>query len=439
MSRKSLAMESNPQPRRGAVAGISNRLQGSLRNGEMSDIKFVVGRDHGETRTFSAHKYILSLSSDVFFTMFYGSLPERKKTIDIPDVFPEGFEVMLSYVYSDRADLTLENVWPVLNCADKYDLPLLVELCNQFVVTQIQPDNCLIHLENAVKWHADGIEELCFSVLGAHAEAALKSQHFTSISRETLQKLLQRDTFYVDENTVYTAVESWCVEACKRNNLDDSAASRRAVLGEMLHLIRFPLLTPSQLADGPAMTGLLTERELVELYGYQLAKKKPANLPFPTGRRAFKAEPFRLRRKAFQRREGVFVEQDPTGSFWVPAKVIGVSDSQVLVSMHGLSDEGGFRLVQPGKLVRAGDFLKRDRDLVCHCGTARYVDAVYLSLSYSFGARHCLKARNRIEEVPFKDIFVKRDDARKWVVEQESGDISDAEERDGPAKKRLRE
>ncbi|XP_055350072.1 BTB/POZ domain-containing protein 1-like [Paramacrobiotus metropolitanus] len=438
MSRKSLAIASNPQPRR---VGIANRLQGSLRSGELSDVKFTVGRDHGEARTFSAHKYILSLGSDVFYTMFHGSLSERKKIIEIPDDLPEAFEVMLNFMYTDKADLTVEKVWPVFQCADKYDVPLLVEMCTQFVLKQIRPENCLTYLEKAVKWHADDIAELCFSVADAFTVVAFKSQQFTSISQETLRKLLQRDTFLVCENTIYTAVESWCVEACKRTNQDASAANRRAVLGDVLFLVRFPLLSPTQLANGPSKTGLLSERELVDLYSYKHATPKPTNLPFSTELRARMA-PFRVCGREFQLQERVFVEQLPEVSFWVPAKVIGIRHSQVLVSMHGLSDAGGFQLVESEKLVRAAIILISGRNLVCHCSAGQHADATYQSPGHDYD-RHWIKARGRREEVSFKDIFVRRDAVPKWMTEPESNDGSseDASEDEiphPPARKRSR-
>ncbi|XP_055350073.1 BTB/POZ domain-containing protein 6-like [Paramacrobiotus metropolitanus] len=437
MSRKPLPIPSHPQPRRGAVTGIVNRLQGSLRSGELSDIKFVVGREYGETRTFSALKCILSLSSDVFYAMFHGSLPERKKTIEIPDVLPEAFEVMLCYVYTDKADITVENVWPVLYCADKYDFPLLLEQCNQFVLKQIRADNCLTYLEKATKWHADDIVKLCFTVADAYTKVAFESPQFVSVSRETLQKLLQRSTLRVDENTVYIAVERWCVEACKQNNQEASAASRRAVLGEALVLIRFPLLEPSELADGPAKTGLLSERELLDLYTYTLATTKPpATFPFSTEER--EPQPFRLRRTEFQFREKSFVEEDPDSPFWMPAKVIGVLHSKVVVCLKNGS-ERRILLVKPGKVMRAADFLTNGRDLVCHCSVARCASAVYQS-SYYGGSRHTVKACGRKEVVDFRDLFVRRDDAQKWKNDNDSGDDSDEEEeREGPIKKRMRE
>ncbi|XP_055349991.1 BTB/POZ domain-containing protein 6-like [Paramacrobiotus metropolitanus] len=425
MSGKSapIALADDAQPRRGAVAGIANRLQGSLNTGELSDIKFVVGRDHGETRTFPALKCILSLSSDVFYTMFHGSMPERRETIDIPEVLPEAFEILLTYLYTDKADLTVENVWPVLYCADKYDLPLLLEQCNQFLLKHIRAENCLTLLEGGAKWHPDDIVQLCFHVAEACSDVVFTSKEFASISRDTLQKLLESGTLRVDEHTVYKAVESWCVEACKRANQEASAANRRAAPGEALFLIRFPLLIPTQLADGPAKSGLLSEREQLDLYTYKLATQKSVNLPFSTEPR--KPQPFRvvtsLRHKEFQPREEVFVDSYP---FWVPAKVLGVHSSKLIVIMCKLSDVGNILLVEPGKLIRAADFLTKGRNVVWDCSGAQYASAVYHERSLS---GHWVKARGPKEIVSFGNLLVKCDDAQEWkkVHDCDEGEASE--------------
>ncbi|XP_055355081.1 BTB/POZ domain-containing protein 1-like [Paramacrobiotus metropolitanus] len=64
-----------------------------LKSGDLSDVQFSVGRDFGPPKNFSAHKFVLSSASDVFYTMFNGSLPEKCDVpIVLPDIPPEGFE-----------------------------------------------------------------------------------------------------------------------------------------------------------------------------------------------------------------------------------------------------------------------------------------------------------------------------------------------------------
>ncbi|XP_055343602.1 BTB/POZ domain-containing protein 6-like [Paramacrobiotus metropolitanus] len=120
---------------RAGIAKISDGMRHVLASADLSDVQFAVGQDYGASKTFLAHRLILSSRSDVFDTMFYGSVPENcADPIDIPDIHPEAFANMLSYIYTDAVkNFTWENVFHIMSCADKYDLPLLVASCANFI------------------------------------------------------------------------------------------------------------------------------------------------------------------------------------------------------------------------------------------------------------------------------------------------------------------
>lgn len=73
---------------------IQERNSALFMNELMSDIHFLVGKKEEQMRV-PAHKYVLAISSSVFYAMFYGSLAENQKEIEIPDVEPKAFIAML--------------------------------------------------------------------------------------------------------------------------------------------------------------------------------------------------------------------------------------------------------------------------------------------------------------------------------------------------------
>ncbi|XP_055331543.1 BTB/POZ domain-containing protein 6-like isoform X2 [Paramacrobiotus metropolitanus] len=82
------------QPR--PVSGIVSCIKKTFASADMSDVEFAVGRQFGSVKIFPAHRYIFSVRSTVFYTMFYGSLPEKcDEPIDIPDFIPAAFGNML--------------------------------------------------------------------------------------------------------------------------------------------------------------------------------------------------------------------------------------------------------------------------------------------------------------------------------------------------------
>ncbi|XP_055350049.1 BTB/POZ domain-containing protein 6-like [Paramacrobiotus metropolitanus] len=171
------------------------------------------------------------MRSPVFRTMFYGSLPEKcVGAIDVPDVHPDAFANMLSCscLYADRVDLNHENVFPTLYCADRYDVPLLTDLCSRFILSDLNAGSCLMYLDNAVKWHANDLVDPCLRVVDAYCENVLRFKGLNQIDRGTLEMILRRSTLRASENAVYTAVEKWATAACARNDEEPTAHPGRS-------------------------------------------------------------------------------------------------------------------------------------------------------------------------------------------------------------------
>ncbi|XP_055353006.1 BTB/POZ domain-containing protein 6-like [Paramacrobiotus metropolitanus] len=350
---------------------LINSLKHSLFSGELSDVQFMVGRQFGEAKPFSAHKYVLSLRSPVFRAMLYGTLAESaEKTIDIPDDVPDAFSSMLNYLYTDSIeDLTVDNVCATWMCADKYDLPLLVDICCDYVTDQLSVDNCLTILEDGIQRHAEGIIKRCLHFIDGFAERVLRSEHFSTIGHKALVMILGSDTLFAVEQNIYLAVEKWAQEACKAKSMDSSGASRRQMLGEALFLVRFPLLSNAQLADGPAKSGLLLPSELHDLYQYQSTQVKSPSLPFSTEQR--RAPSFRIGNTVLQYKEKVFVQRSDCPDIWCAGEVVGATRRAFRCKWYdtyarygpfgGGSGEDSF---VSEKILRAAEFMIRGQEML---------------------------------------------------------------------------
>ncbi|XP_055331639.1 BTB/POZ domain-containing protein 3-like [Paramacrobiotus metropolitanus] len=348
------------------VPGIADQLKHILITGEMSDVQFAVGRQYGDTKIIHAHKFVLSLGSDVFHTMFNGGLPETGDTpIDIPEILPEAFANMLRYLYTGSVDgeLKAENVFETIYCADKYNLPPLMELCLEFTNTQLTADNCLMFLDKvgSVKscifpplMHR-GFCGKCLAVVDEDCKNVVQSLQFSLIRRDILEMILKRSTLHADENTIYTAVEKWSVEACVRDGLEPSPTNRRCVLGPALFLVRFPLMTDPQLATGPVKSGLLLDSKLRDIYQFHHSDTKP-RLCFPTKFRLGSMVSIFSGHTEYIYKEQVFVDVDSPGACCWPAKIIGKHGTDALVA---LNDGVTIQQCAPSRIARAVDVLKK--------------------------------------------------------------------------------
>ncbi|XP_055335702.1 BTB/POZ domain-containing protein 6-B-like [Paramacrobiotus metropolitanus] len=228
-------------------------------------------------------RFIRSIRSHFFHTLFYGSGPDTctsSSIMDIPDILPDAFANMLSYICTGAVkNLNRDNVFETMSCAAKYDILLLVAQCTQFILSNLNTDNCLEVLDKAVHCTCSElalcIKDECLRLIDESAEAVWQSDRICAIGQDTLEIVLQRDTLAVDEATICSSVEKWAAATCRQRNIEVSSRNRRNVLGKALYLVRFPLLTETQLLDGPAKTGLLLESELWDIFHYKHATVKP--------------------------------------------------------------------------------------------------------------------------------------------------------------------
>ncbi|XP_055350018.1 BTB/POZ domain-containing protein 3-like [Paramacrobiotus metropolitanus] len=268
---------------RAEVAKLGDCAKKLLFCEDMSDVQFAVGRDYGAVKIFPAHKLLMGLRSAVFHVMFYGSLPDKcSAPIDIPDAHPDAFANMLSYIYTDMVtNLTHDNVFDTLKCADKYDLPLLVAMCTNVVLDTLNLNNCLQILDNAVLYAgpAPKILEKCLALIDQSPLTIWQSDQFCEIGQEALQAILKRDTLTANEDTICSAVGRWATKMCTLRNMDATFANRREALGQAFFLIRFPLLTDAQLLDEPVKSGLLLLSEVLDISLCKQGTIKP-QLPF---------------------------------------------------------------------------------------------------------------------------------------------------------------
>ena len=74
----------------------------------LSDVKFVVPVLTGESeskKVIPAHKFVLAISSPVFFAMFYGKMAETKDSIEVPDCEYESLFGVVSLFVQRRSEV----------------------------------------------------------------------------------------------------------------------------------------------------------------------------------------------------------------------------------------------------------------------------------------------------------------------------------------------
>lgn len=253
---------------------IKERLHYLYNTEIMCDIHFLVGTLPNQQKI-PAHKFILSVGSAVFDAQFNGPMATSEEVIEIPDVEPDAFLALLKFLYSDEVTICSDTVMTTLYTAKKYAVPALERACVEFLKRNLSSDNAFMLLTQARLFDEPQLASLCLETIDKNTSEAIMADGFTDIDNDTLCVVLERDTLGIRECKLFAAVCRWSEAECTRRNLAQSSENQRSVLGRALSLIRFPLMNVEEFAQGAAQSGLLQDREVVQLFLYFTVNPKP--------------------------------------------------------------------------------------------------------------------------------------------------------------------
>ena len=250
---------------------IVERNRYMFNNPLLSDIKFVVLNAREESRvsrrvTIPAHKYVLAISSPVFFAMFYGDLAESTDTIELSDCDSEGFLELLRYLYCDETTLSGNSVMQVLYLAKKYIVPSLAKKCTDFLEENLDAVNVFAVLPQAKKFDETELTEQCWQIVDTKASEALKTKSFSRIDKELLCEVIKRDSLSIKEMEIFKATDTWATYECRRRGVEANGSNKREIMGSALELIRFPLLGQKEFADTVLSTNVLQTDQIVAMF-----------------------------------------------------------------------------------------------------------------------------------------------------------------------------
>ena len=253
---------------------LKERMKFMFNNELMADIIFIVGKPPSQRRI-PAHKFILATGSAVFDAMFNGAMASTSHEEEIPDVEPAAFLALLRFLYSDEVIIGPETVMTTLYTAKKYAVPALEISCVDFLKQNLSSDNAFLLLTQARLFDEPQLAALCLETIDKNTTEALAAEGFIDIDLETLCAVLERDTLGIREFKLFAAVGRWADAECVRQGLSAANPHRREVLGRALELIRFPLMSVEEFAQGAAQSGILFDREVVQLFLYFTVNPKP--------------------------------------------------------------------------------------------------------------------------------------------------------------------
>lgn len=241
-----------------------------LLNTILSDVSFVFVDEFSEEERLSepipAHKYILSISSPVFFAMFHGEMAEKTDQIEMPDCDKNSFVQFLTFLYTDSCALSMDNVASVFYLGKKYMVPSLIDYCTNYLIKNLTAQNVFSILSLAEQFEEIELVNKCWNIVEIQCTEALTSDCFLRISLTILKDLLDRDTLDVSEFALFEACAKWAEHQCEQLGVHSTPDEKRKVLGDALDLIRYPVMGEDRFARDVVQTNLLPPETVVQVF-----------------------------------------------------------------------------------------------------------------------------------------------------------------------------
>lgn len=187
-------------------------------NSMISDVSFLVQdstKDHASKVALPAHKYVLAISSPVFFAMFYGGIAEQRNEIELPDCNSECLTEFLRFIYYDELHLTANSVLGVMYLAKKYLVLSLMRQCGRFLEERIDPNNVFETLTQARQFREEELEKRCWFIVDLNTKQCLESPSFLELDAAAIKSLLRRETLKIEESELFDYSVRWAKNSVK--------------------------------------------------------------------------------------------------------------------------------------------------------------------------------------------------------------------------------
>lgn len=212
---------------------------------------------------------MLASASPVFYSMFEGPFAEKGEVI-IPDIEPEVFQDMLEFIYSDVSlldkDIDDINIPGLAYASDKYMLDRLKMECIVFMKDDLDEGNVGPFLQTAIIFSLEEVKKGILKYISDNGKDCFQSKHFLSWSAECLMFILKAEKFYCKEEFMFEGIVLWAKNQCKERNIDSSDENIRNVLGDMLYLVRFPLMNRDYFTDEISCGTILSNEEILQVF-----------------------------------------------------------------------------------------------------------------------------------------------------------------------------
>ncbi len=196
------------------------------------------------------------------------------------------------YMYSEGIDLTPENVIRLAYLSDKYLVNRLKQRCIDFFKRQVLTAANALDFMEFKEYQIPEIYDAILTMIRTYPKAILAKDH-KKVTRDILRQVLATDFLNCSELEAFMICYNWARNVCHDSQLPFVKDMIVNELGDVLNLVRYPVMEPADFAK-VSTTKLLDPEVRCMVFEYihrgkdwEDGKEKAANnLPFSTDHRA---------------------------------------------------------------------------------------------------------------------------------------------------------
>lgn len=248
---------------RGRYHRCNNHHGGGQNNGTCTQKRVFRSRDHGtrilanlseqrdkgkfcdvelvlDGKSFGGHRAVLAASSPYFEAMFSTGLEDsQQKTIEIHDITPSVFELLIGFIYKGEIHINQENCQDILSASNMLGLSDVVQACCEFLHKELHPSNCVGIFRFAEMHSCTNLKLEAKRYIERRFTDVIKEDEFYELPKETLQHFLKSEGLSIDsEFQVFEATMKWVLH---------NVRERRPLVHDVLDAVRFPVISQKQL------------------------------------------------------------------------------------------------------------------------------------------------------------------------------------------------
>ena len=164
-----------------------------------------------EGSRFPSHRLVLAASSLYFEKMFTNGMCEERATeITLNQISACALKYLLEFAYTSKLSVNKDTVLEIFEAADMLQFPSARKFCQDFLLEQINQQNCLSFMVYADAFSCEMLHERAKLCAATHFKSLCGTHDFYELPKNQLLILLQEDNIAMEyEEHVYEGMREW--------------------------------------------------------------------------------------------------------------------------------------------------------------------------------------------------------------------------------------